>query len=750
MKKYVSDFKSAGSIEMDGGKGYNLKVLTQSGFNVPPGVVVSSEFYKEYYDEPTAFSYHDALLLQQQCEEMQKRVKEKELPEDLITEIKKHFNENDLVAVRSSSTFEDLAGAAFAGQHDTYLNVGVADIQIRVKECFASLWNMNAVVYRHENGFSQVDASMAVVVQKMVPAESAGVAFSVDPIGGKFEHVLIEASKGLGETVVAGESLTDTWKVDMKNVKIVSTNLAGVEPSLTSFEVMQVARLAKKIENHYHSPQDIEWAIYNGEIYLLQSRPQTVVPAYFTRDESAERFPDPVSNLTWEFVEEAFNESLEYSLKLMGIDLPTRPWFAMKDGYVYGNENAVNILKMKRPLQLTKIEDLALLDTKYHWAEELARNWQVELHQYLLKLGELQHFPTENVKGYKKYFDQLFGAAKKYFMPNIAISMTQGFLVGTLHEALYFLYKDPVKANIELQKILSTAELKTAKVNNDLMKIENKSVGNPDFDSFLERYGHRELNFDYYHPTWADMPESLASMNAKTEVKEDKTEGILAIKKALELVPDEVYVHLYKLIQLAVKYTELDDEEHFQTTRINLYARRAAIKFGESLELDEPLDVFFMTKEEFDELNSGVKPELKEKLVSRRKSYHDLYQVSPKWVYSEQVEEMVLDKDTLTGVPGSAGSVTAPVYIIRSVDDFPKFPDGAILVTRTTNPAWTTLFYRASGLITESGGPLSHGAVTAREVGIPAVMSVRNVLSSLKNGEVVTIDGTTGVVKKKS
>src|SRR5690606_6327660 len=224
--------------------------------------------------------------------------------------------------------------------------------------------------------------------QKMVPSESAGVAFSVDPISGKFSRVLIEASFGLGENVVAGETLTDTWVVDTKDSSI-KENLADEKASLSHEEVLKIAKLAKQIEKHYASPQDIEWAIYEGEIYLLQSRPQTTIPAYFTRDESAERFPDAITPLTWDFVEEGFNSSLEYSLKLMNIDLPTKPWFAMREGFVYGNQTAVEILAMKRPLKITKLEDVTLIDEKYFWAESLAKQWKDDLSLYLTRIGEL-------------------------------------------------------------------------------------------------------------------------------------------------------------------------------------------------------------------------------------------------------------------------------------------------------------------------------------------------------------------------
>lgn len=751
VKKYISTFHDEGSIEQDGGKGHNLKVLTQSGFNVPEGIVLHANFYQEHYEKPIAFTYSDTEELQKQCEYMQKKVLDEVLPSKLIDEIKKYVNQEFLYAVRSSSTFEDLEGSAFAGQHETYLNVSLDQLEEKIKECFASLWNMHAVVYRNERGFSQEEASMAVVIQKMVPSESAGVAFSVDPISGKFSRVLIEASFGLGENVVAGETFTDTWVVDTKDSSI-KENLADEKASLSYEEVLKIAKLAKQIEKHYESPQDIEWAIYEGEIYLLQSRPQTTIPAYFTRDESAERFPDAITPLTWDFVEEGFNSSLEYSLKLMNIDLPTKPWFAMREGFVYGNQTAVELLAMKRPLKIKKLEDVTLIDAKYFWAESLAKQWKDDLSLYLTRIGELQRMPseTDSLVNFKQYFERLFYVANDYFKPNIAISMTQSFLIGTLFEALVHVYGNQLIAKEKLDNLLSLATIRTANINAELASINERSLTNPEFVLFLEKYGHRELTFDYYYPTWAEKPEVLMDLVIPNQTKTDNSdEGIETLRELISVSSIEVSNALYKLAKLAISYTELDDEEHFQTTRVNLLARKSVGRLGNKLGLVDPYDLFFLTKNELFDVLDGKAVD-KQNLVQKRKAYQKLLTISPVWNYSEQDEvDVQLTDGILKGVPGSAGIVEGEVCIVRSVEEFKGVKEGSILVTRTTNPAWTTLFYSAKGLITESGGPLSHGAVTAREVGIPAVMSVRNCLTSLKNGDIVIVDGTKGIVTIK-
>lgn len=296
------------------------------------------------------------------------------------------------------------------------------------------------------------------------------------------------------------------------------------------------------------------------------------------------------------------------------------------------------------------------------------------------------------------------------------------------------------------------AVLKTAKVNEDFSKLSDKSTGSKELELFLEKYGHRELGFDYYVPTWADASNVLTSQNyeMKDDSHTDSMRGIKAMQEVLTKVDAELFPYLYKLITWAIAYTELDDEEHFQTTRVNLLAHRAIKRLGEKVGCEDSLDLFFLQKEELEALLKGtLGADVMSQLPSRKEKFEEIKTNSPVWNWSEGDTEIIeTDDNQYIGVPGSAGIVEGDIYIVRDIKDFASVPHGSILVTRTTNPAWTTLFYNAKGIITESGGPLSHGAVTAREVGIPAVMSVRGCLSQFANGDRVLLDGTRGIVKK--
>ena len=271
---------------------------------------------------------------------------------------------------------------------------------------------------------------------------------------------------------------------------------------------------------------------------------------------------------------------------------------------------------------------------------------------------------------------------------------------------------------------------------------------------------------DYLQPTWASQPwivldsiglilrgheeEEPAETARKQRLRYSQTE--LAFLGSL---PEEIRFFFRELIRLTRTYTTLDDLEHYQTTRLNPVARRAAIALGERLRdrsiVKEPADVFFARKDDLEAFVANPSEErddeLRQSIEAAKRDYELAWKRTPDWSLEAKADALVDDDEGLRGLPGSPGCVTGPCYLVHTPDDFADFPSEAILVARTTNPAWTPLFYSASGLITESGGPLSHGAVTAREMRLPAVMSVRGAMSRFQNGQMVTVDGTSGLVR---
>jgi rifampicin phosphotransferase len=830
------DEPEAGLVSRVGGKGSNLIALTAAGFPVPPGFVITAEAYRLFLDrvdwldaELGGLDYAHPDILREQCARLRARLGEVELPDPIrdavfsgLVRVCGDGTSTDPFAVRSSSTFEDLAQAAFAGQHDTYLNIrGAKNIADRVRECILSLWADRAVLYRHHQGFSQREARMAVVVQRQIACDVAGVGFSIDPVSGRIDRMVIDANYGLGESVVAGECEVDHFELDKRTLEIVSRTVghkdrmlaatpAGVEeravlpaladqPCLSDEQMQAIAQLLKRVETHYGWPQDIEWGWKGDALYQFQSRPVTTIQPRWTRDESAERFPNPITPLTWEFIGVAFRGSMAHSLALMGLPPLQGDWFQTFDNFVYGNQNAVELIAQYRPLRARTVQELVGeipdLRRRYAWVLDLPVNWARDLDRYLIRLGRLSAASLEGaqVPEVWAHMKESLAVASEYFRPNIAISMTQAFLHRLLH-GLVGMAIGPERALGVVDGLLAGCETKTAVVNRELHELarlaaqtpalraellqgstrqwlEQKRLQTfPEFaarlQKFLEDHGHREMDMDYYHPTWAAQPAIVLDalgLILRNDQAEDPAEVARRLRlryaetehEFLATVPEPLRFFFRELIRLARTYTALDDLEHYQTTRINPVARRRALALGSLLKergiLDEPDDVFFFHMADLEELVAAYPQEKRsahrQLVYEAKRSYEESKRQPPPWS-RDQVETAGEPPSgaVLRGLPGSPGKVTGKCFRVLVPEDFARFPKGAILVARTTNPAWTPLFYSAAGLITESGGPLSHGAVTAREMQLPAVMSVRGAMSRFRDGQIVTVDGTQGVV----
>ncbi|MDS0473919.1 phosphoenolpyruvate synthase [Natrinema sp. 1APR25-10V2] len=303
---------SAGDLEKVGGKGASLGELTGAGLPVPPGFVVTAGTYRSFIEEAEIdeelfaavdIDVDDSAALADAADRAQELILETPFPDDLREEIVASYREvgdgEAFVAVRSSATAEDLPDASFAGQQETFLNVTEEDLLDRVRECWASLFTQRAIYYRQEQGFDHSAVNIAVVVQQMVDAEKSGVMFTSHPSTGD-PTMIIEAAWGLGEAVVSGAVSPDNYVIDRKDrsmdVTIAEKKVMHEKDEATGQtverdvpedkrtqrvvpdeEIDDLMKLGERVEDHYGEPQDVEWAIVDGEVYMLQSRPITTI-----------------------------------------------------------------------------------------------------------------------------------------------------------------------------------------------------------------------------------------------------------------------------------------------------------------------------------------------------------------------------------------------------------------------------------------------------------------------------------------
>ncbi|HSJ54539.1 MAG TPA: PEP/pyruvate-binding domain-containing protein [Anaerolineae bacterium] len=363
---------SRGDVDQAGGKAANLGELVRARFPVPPGLAVTTAAYDRFVAD-NGLRETIALALPEARgtgAAIRAAFESASIPRDVEAEILAAYRRlgEGPVAVRSSATAEDLPEAAFAGQQDTYLNVvGPEAVLAAVRRCWASLWTDRAIAYRAQQGVDQEGVKLAIVVQRMVAAEAAGVMFTANPVTGARDEIVIDSNPGLGEAVVAGLVTPDHvvverrrrgWRIverraGRREVIVQARAGGGTEeiqgpgaaegPALPDRVVLRLARLGTAIERHFGRPQDVEWAWAAGEPFILQARPITALPSPVPRLNKVQRMvagnfwemlrirPYPLDLDTWI---PALGGALEPVFGLMGLDWSFRRTLETEDGVV--------------------------------------------------------------------------------------------------------------------------------------------------------------------------------------------------------------------------------------------------------------------------------------------------------------------------------------------------------------------------------------------------------------------------------
>lgn len=313
MSKYIKFFDNLSKSDtgIAGGKGASLGEMAGNKFPVPPGFVVLAPAFDMFLKETDLIAEVEAQLkkvnpaethtIDDASEILRQLINKYEMPEELEQDILSAYYRLSAryVAVRSSATAEDSAVASWAGELESYLGIQRVDLIKYVKECWSSLFTPRAIFYRIEKGLGGEKVSVAVVVQKMVESDVAGVCFTVHPVTTDRNQMVIEGSWGLGESVVAGKVAPDTYIVDKSKLSVVDVSVneqltqitrvgekteerkvpksKAKKQCLSEDKIIELARIAKQIENHYGFPCDIEWAIEDNKIYIVQSRPITTL-----------------------------------------------------------------------------------------------------------------------------------------------------------------------------------------------------------------------------------------------------------------------------------------------------------------------------------------------------------------------------------------------------------------------------------------------------------------------------------------
>lgn len=311
--EFIRDFNglSKNDAALAGGKGASLGEMTQAGIPVPPGFVVLADSFEHFLDQNDlgrqiedilkTVDQQDADSVSAASEKIRQLISGCTFPDDIAEEVRKHFSNLDaeFVAVRSSATAEDGSSASWAGELESYLNTTDANLLDNIKKCWASLFTPRAIFYRIEKKMQAEKVSVAVVVQKMIQSEVSGITFTVHPVTKDTNQMVIEAGWGLGEAIVGGLVTPDNYVIGKNELSIEDIYISdqelkivrspegtkeenippakGSSQKLEGNKIIELAKICANIEKHYGFPCDIEWAMENNELYIVQSRPITTL-----------------------------------------------------------------------------------------------------------------------------------------------------------------------------------------------------------------------------------------------------------------------------------------------------------------------------------------------------------------------------------------------------------------------------------------------------------------------------------------
>ncbi|MFD5826868.1 PEP/pyruvate-binding domain-containing protein [Lentzea sp. NPDC060358] len=804
-----------------GGKAANLGELTRAGFPVPQGFCVTTAAYRTVAragELANATPENDRRVLLETPVPQEVR--------DAITAGYRALGEDVPVAVRSSATAEDLPFASFAGQQDTVLNVVGEDAVVdAVRRCWASLWTDRAVSYRETNGIDHATTHLAVVVQRMVQSAVSGVMFTANPVTGKRDQIVVDASPGLGESVVSGAVNPDHFVVDGgeivekrlgdKRVVIRSRPGGGTErveagenaqPCLTDGQVHALAVLGRKVARHHGTPQDIEWAIdAEGDLHLTQARPITTlfplpdnpdggahVYFCFSLAQGLERPITPMGRAAFrEIARAAFEIVIGDPASKSCVEAGERIFFDVTKVMrsKVGREFVTRLLSV---MEARSSEVLRVLFDDPRFA--VRNSSPTPALRRLVRLARRFHVPATVVKALVNPekavrtamlmerevldraaalpIDQALRQCVVPVLPGLAPTALVGF-------AMLGLAGKVVQTRPgELQTVLRglpnnvTTEMDLAmwdvaeEIRRDPGALEQfRAGGRPAaLEAFLARWGHRAVaEIDLGLPRWSDDPAHVAGVVRNFLLLEEdqaRPDAVFARGAAEAEAMIETLARRARgrgwLVRFALRRTRVlaGLREYPKYLVITLFGAlrtriaHAGAQLVEDGRLDAADDVFFLDLEEM----RSTSGDLRAVVAARREVYNREMRRRriPRVLLSdgtepEAVSHGVPAEGDLVGTPASAGTVTGIARVVMDPVGAHLEP-GEILVAPSTDPGWTPLFLTAGGLVMEMGGANSHGAVVAREYGIPAVVGVREAVTRIRTGERITVDGGTGAV----
>jgi rifampicin phosphotransferase len=831
------DELSAADVDAAGGKGANLGELVRAGLPVPDGFVLTTEAYALAAAaagvDPREPGAAGALL------------REAAVPDTVAAAVCEAYAAlgGGPVAVRSSATAEDLPGASFAGQQDTFLNVtGEEGLLDAVRRCWASLWNERAVAYRRAGAVDDAGVRLAVVVQRMVDASVAGVLFTADPVTGRRRHAAVDAVAGLGERLVSGAVDPEHYAADTATRQVVERP-AAADAVLTSRELLALAALGDRIERHFGSPQDIEFAIdRERRAWFVQSRPITTL---YPLPAGA---PDPAHELRVYFSANVFQGYFE-PLTPMGLqffrlvgtaaygafggavaDPAAGPPLLVEAGMrlffdvtpvirdrvgrrvftsmmAMGEARSSVVLARlaedprlapadrSRPASVRRIAGgfrragvpFAALRTlrspdatRERYLREAERIARVDLPPDADAAARLDAFERLVLGALPRLLPRFLGLIAPAMLSLVAArsllrgrarddelqTVTRGAPHNPTTEMDLALWSLAVDARADRDSAAALRERTPEELAAAYHEAALPAPLQSGLTAFLERYGFRSIGeIDVGVPRWSEDPTHILGALANYARLDDGApppdEQFARAQREAEAMVATLIRRVHGPRRLLVRFTLsrvralIGSREAPKFHLIRLVAtpgrellRSAGADLAARGRIAEADDVFFLTLPEARRAAAG---EDQRGIVADRRRVFERERARrhlPRVLLSDGTDAeaaLVTASGDLCGTPASPGVATGTARVILSPQGA-RLEPGEILVAPSTDPGWTPLFLTAGALVMEMGGMMSHGAVVAREYGIPAVVGVAGATERIATGQRVTVDGAAGTV----
>ncbi|MBI1305166.1 MAG: phosphoenolpyruvate synthase [Bacteroidetes bacterium] len=839
--KHIIDGSNIHPEQAIGGKAKNLALLTDAGFNVPKWAVVDAERVDQMPFLDREDFYHDL--------------------DDFFGEKHEKF-----YAVRSSGIDEDGSQFSFAGQFETFLFVPYDQIYEKIIEIRDSVSSERLQTYRTKNQLEH-NQTMAVIIQEMLNPSAAGVAFGMDPVSGNRNVKIVSSVYGLGEGLVSGKLDADTFRIEddeitphiLRKTEMISacenggTEVREVErnlqekPSLRDDQILELVEILSQLEYLTSAPQDIEFAVQENQIYLLQTRPVTATGSrdgeYTLWDNSniVESYPGITTPLTYSFILKMYDRVYRQLVGIMGVrkkDIEKhKDVFAHTLGLVRGRVyyNLLNWYKMLAMVPGYSInagfmETMMGVKEKFDLKEDYktgkAQAWfqviimlfnmirqqiklPVERKKFLKNLEEIlaeysakdfENIPADAIiREYSAFEQSLLLEWKAPLVNDFFAMIWFGILQKTtfrleadspnLHNDLLCGSQDIISVQPIHETIRISGIIRSEKELSELFRTKNAeeifreiqddlkfSTLKKEIEGYIRNFGERcigELKLESI--SYAQQPERYIEV-LKSYVVNDVSVRIEDIDTQLRKSAEEKMEKALKnkflkrrwfqfVLRKTREHVSSRENLRYERTRGFGMVRRMFSALGVQLEKDGILennrDVFYLKLEEILLLKSFSTEEIRANINNRKKEFEE-YEKQPipserfytygedfsdVYIYSHEKVETI-DGD-LKGIGCCPGKVKGKVRVVHDPHEV-KSLNGDILVTTSTDPGWVTLFPSSSAILVERGSLLSHSAIVSREMGIPCIVGVSGLLRTLRTGDEVLMDGSSGIIKRLS